>query len=237
MGREGRLGDEAARDLHALPERVHRAVAAEEIVEDRRAGGRVGAREREAADAAGPQFADVDQEAVAEQRAGILGVADRGAEEELDVRPVEIRPGADEGAAFAGGGGKEAAAAEHPIEHVDDVARQRPPRQAVGHRRLRLVFERDVEMVLQVLPDARQGMDDGHAVAGELLRIADAESIRSCGETKAPALRITSRAARVPVSPPASQAMPVARRPSIRTRVTRRPEKIVRFGRLRIGSR
>ena len=81
---------------------------------------------------------------------------------------------AEEAAALGRRRGEEAPAPREPVEHMQGVAREGLPGQAVGRRRLGPVLDRDVEMILQVLADAGQVMHERDPVPRELPRIADA---------------------------------------------------------------
>ena len=153
---------------------VHAAVAAEEIVEDRRLIGRVGAFQRHATNAARPQLADMHEKAVAGETGGGLRVGAAGAEEELYVGPVALRVGRNEPAALGGRGRKQPALAEHPVKDVQDIAWKRLPGNAVRRGGFGAIFQRHVEVILQVLADTGQIVHQRDAVSGKVARLADA---------------------------------------------------------------
>ena len=123
--------------LHDLPgepdagtQHVHAAFAAEEIVEDRRFFGGVGAFQRHTANAARPQLADMHEKAVAGETGGSLRVGAARAEEKLDVGPVAPRVGRDETAALGRGGRKKPAPAEQPVKDVQRYCAEAPSRKS-----------------------------------------------------------------------------------------------------------
>ena len=124
--------------------------------------------------AAGPQLTHMHQKAMPGETRGILRIADGRAEKQLDVGPLDARNGRDECAAFAGRRGKQSAPTKDPVEHMQDIARQRLPRNAVGRCRSGAIFERYVEMVLQVLANACKVLDCRNAMPLQLRGIPDA---------------------------------------------------------------
>ncbi len=113
---------------------------------------------------------------------------------ELDVRIAHAGARADEAAGLEMIGGAEAAPARKPVK-ADPGARNEARAAVERDRLLRGDLEIELEMVLQVLADARPVGDDvdperANSAAGPI-----PESFRSCGELIAPPQRTTSRLA------------------------------------------
>ncbi len=107
------------------------------------------------------------------QREGVL-VAPSRLEHELDVGPVELRQGAQEGVGLEHEAGERPLAEEGVLQDVPGPARGRGQGDAVGGRVLHHHLHQDGQMVLQVGPDRGQVMLDLDPQGVQRLAVADA---------------------------------------------------------------
>eukprot|EP00053_Salpingoeca_punica_P013185 m.118851 g.118851 ORF g.118851 m.118851 type:complete len:368 (+) comp16135_c0_seq2:228-1331(+) len=141
---------------------------------DARRRARVGRLQLDEAAAERPHRADVGLEGVAAARVELA--AERARQEVvLDVRVGQALAAADEAAALQVRAGRLAGAKEDPLQAVPHhVMREAPLVRVEGDRLCAAVLHIEVQMVLQVLPDAGQVGLDGDAPLGQLGRVADA---------------------------------------------------------------
>jgi hypothetical protein len=99
---------------------------------------------------------------------------------DLQVGAVEFGARADEGARLEHVLAPRPLAAQHVVEADGELPHALGDR--IGGDGERAVpGEDDVEVVLQVLADAREGVHDGDAMPAQVLRIADARQLQDVG--------------------------------------------------------
>ena len=75
---------------------------------------------------------------------------------------------------LGGRGRKQPALAEHPVKDVQDIAWKRFPGNPVRRSGFGAIFQRDVEVILEVLADTGQIVHQRDAVSGKVAGLADA---------------------------------------------------------------
>ena len=111
--------------------------------------------------------------AVAEPGAA-LGHPVRGQQDELNIRPVEGRTGADEPARMEQVVGKNAAPEQEVLQHVPRAPGQRAPRNPVRNGGRAEMLDRGREVILQIAPDAGQVMHHVDPMPAQFAPRADA---------------------------------------------------------------
>jgi hypothetical protein len=111
-------------------------------------------------------------------------IDDGDAEMQLDIGPLQLRTGLEEGRAFRKGRGDEALAMPLPGQQLAQEAQAADRAQAevvgvAGGPSLR-----EIEVILQVLAYARQGAVQGDAVRQDVLGPAHADNCSNCGDQR-----------------------------------------------------
>ncbi len=178
---EGGGSQHPARDPQALDHGLAVLALGQQVGIDRRGRPRVRARQGDGAAALRPHIDRDDAEAMAERDREPRGVAVRGDEDELDVRPVQIGAAADEAVRLQEVAAQRSRPEQQVFEDVPGVARQRPPRQAVGLRAGGSHRHRGGGVVAEVPADRGQVVDaiDPHRL--QRFGVADARKQQEMG--------------------------------------------------------